>query len=458
MAKESRKKPVPNRKKMARVERERLTNRIITISAIVMIAAIVLIIGGGAIYEYAIKPGQPAAVVNGTKISTTDFQKRVRYERVNLINNFYQNYQMLEIFASSPEYFAQIQSGLQQIVVQLEGSSMGQDVIDSMIDGVLIHEEAQRRGISVSADEIEAEVQSVFGYFPDGEPVPTDAPTQFPTSTLSTTQLALVTLTSTSTPFPTATDFPTATLDPDIEATSAPTASPIPSATSTATPYTFEAYQQQVDDYLAFLADDMDTHMSLDDFRAIAETSLYQQKLLQDIKENDVDQEEERVWARHILVETEEEAQEVLERLENGEDWAELAAEVSLDTGNKDRGGDLEWFNREVMVAEFSNAAFDAEVGEIVGPVGTSFGYHIIQVLGHEFQPRTPSEISQLAMVTLQTILEELRNDGEVEIKDDLLERTPTEPSIPDEVIQQVMQAQPATIPTPAIAPEGETP
>jgi hypothetical protein len=317
-----------------------------------------------------------------------------------------------------------------------------------MIDSILIREEAQRRGITVSDDEIEARVQALFGYYPDGTPTPTNTVVVPPTATLSTTQIALITLTPTWTPFPTATDAPTSTPDPDLEPTTAPTEVPEPTATFTATPYTFEAYQEQVNDYLTFLEEDMQTILTLDDFRTIAEEDIYAQKLLEDIKQNDVDKTDERVWARHILVETEAEAEDVLDRLASGEDWATIAAEVSLDTSNKDQGGDLGWFNRQIMVDAFSEAAFSTEVGETVGPVETDFGFHIIQVLGHEDQPLSESEISQLATVTLQTLLEELRNDGEVEVKDYLLDRTPSEPSLPTDLVQSVRQAQPAVIPT----------
>ncbi|MBN2499991.1 MAG: peptidylprolyl isomerase [Anaerolineales bacterium] len=450
MAKETRKKQAPNRKKMARVERERLQNRLIVIIAIVMISSVFLVVIGGVLFENVIKPSQPVAIANGQEISTTDYQNRVRYERVNLINNYYQSYQMLEMFASSADLFTQVQSGLLQIDTQLENSgALGQDVVDKMIDSILIREEAQRRGITVSDEEIETRVQELFGYFPNGTPTPTNTAVVPPTATLSTTQLALITLTPTWTPFPTATDAPTATPDPDLEPTPAPTEGPEPTATYTATPYTFEAYQEQVNDYLTFLDEDMQTTLTLDDFRSIAEEDIYTQKLLADIKQNDVDKAEERVWARHILVETEAEAQDVLDRLASGEDWATIAAEVSLDTSNKDLGGDLGWFNRQIMVDAFSEASFAAEVGETVGPVQTDFGYHIIQVLGHEDQPLSESEISRLATVTLQTLLEELRNDGEVEVKDYLLDRTPSEPSLPADLVQSVREAQPAVIPTP---------
>lgn len=90
---------------------------------------------------------------------------------------------------------------------------------------------------------------------------------------------------------------------------------------------------------------------------------------------------EEEVKARHILVETEGEANEVLEKLNAGEDFSELAKEYSLDKGSKESGGELGFFGRGRMVKEFEDAAFALKTDEISEPIKSSHGYHIIQVL-----------------------------------------------------------------------------
>ena len=101
----------------------------------------------------------------------------------------------------------------------------------------------------------------------------------------------------------------------------------------------------------------------------------------------------ERVRARHILLRVEDESQaaavesrllDVRSRIEAGEEFAALAAELSDDPSSKVRGGDLGFFGRGTMVGPFEDAAFGGEPGELVGPIRTSFGYHLIEVLEKE--------------------------------------------------------------------------
>ena len=95
---------------------------------------------------------------------------------------------------------------------------------------------------------------------------------------------------------------------------------------------------------------------------------------------------EEQVKARHILLETEEEAKGVIAQLKAKDaDFAEIAKEKSIEPAAKSSGGDLGYFGRGRMVPEFEEAAFSQEVGTISEqPVKTDFGYHVILVEDHK--------------------------------------------------------------------------
>src|SRR6201997_2909631 len=88
---------------------------------------------------------------------------------------------------------------------------------------------------------------------------------------------------------------------------------------------------------------------------------------------------EQEVHARHILVETEDEAKAIKAELTKGADFAELAKKKSKDPGASD-GGDLGFFTKDQMVPEFSAVAFSLEPGKISDPVKSQFGWHIIKV------------------------------------------------------------------------------
>src|SRR4030095_1849 len=88
---------------------------------------------------------------------------------------------------------------------------------------------------------------------------------------------------------------------------------------------------------------------------------------------------EPEVRARHILVETEDEAKAVIAELKKGGDFAELAKTKSKDPGSAD-GGDLGYFTKDQMVPEFSEVAFKLDKGALSDPVKSQFGWHIIKV------------------------------------------------------------------------------
>jgi len=91
---------------------------------------------------------------------------------------------------------------------------------------------------------------------------------------------------------------------------------------------------------------------------------------------------QEKVEASHILVDDEATAIKIKKMLDDGKDFAELAAEYSKDTSNAQNGGKLGYFGRGEMVEAFEDAAFSMDIDEISDPVKTEFGYHIIKVTG----------------------------------------------------------------------------
>ena len=86
-----------------------------------------------------------------------------------------------------------------------------------------------------------------------------------------------------------------------------------------------------------------------------------------------------KVQAKHILVGTKELAEELKKKIDDGDDFGKLAEEHS-ECPSKNRGGDLGWFGKGAMVRPFEVAAFTAQEGEVVGPVKTEFGWHLIYV------------------------------------------------------------------------------
>ncbi len=141
--------------------------------------------------------------------------------------------------------------------------------------------------------------------------------------------------------------------------------------------------------------------------------------------------EPEKFRARHILVDTEKEAKDILTHLKAGEDFATLAKEKSKDP-SKEKGGDLGFFSKGQLIPEFEQAALALEVGRISGVVKTKFGYHIIKL--EEKQPakeRTLEEakdsIRQMLLSAKQkecfeALLKDLRAKNKVVIHKEVLQ------------------------------------
>ncbi|HID61557.1 MAG TPA: hypothetical protein EYP49_02245 [Anaerolineae bacterium] len=133
--------------------------------------------------------------------------------------------------------------------------------------------------------------------------------------------------------------------------------------------------------------------LTYEDFREELRFQLLAQKIFERVT-GSIPTTAEQVHARHILVETEEEAQAILARLQVGEDFAALARELSQDENTREAGGDLGFFSRgQLICPEVEEAAFALQPGEISGVVRSQFGYHIVQVLEKVADRPLPPEL-----------------------------------------------------------------
>ncbi|PWH17582.1 MAG: hypothetical protein DDG60_01810 [Anaerolineae bacterium] len=365
-----------SKKHIAHLQVVRQQERIIWISAIVVAVVVIGIVTTAILADTVFLPYRAVATVNGETIRAGDFQKQVKLQRFQLINQFNQYYQFAQMFgATDPMSDPNFGMALQQIYQQLNmPATVGQTVLDYMIELTLVRQEAARRGLSVSPEELEKALQEGFGYYPNGTPTALPTPTAFATPTLNPTALALVTITPTATPItPTATATPDPNQTPTATPTAFPTATAGPSPTPfpTATPMTLEGYQSAFDERLKIISEQ--AGMSREEYLKFYEGFLLRDKLFADVTK-DLQPVQEKVWARHILVADAALATTIAEKLRAGEDFAKLAAEFSTDPSSKDQGGMLDWFSKGKMVAPFEEAAFSLPIGQISDPVQTEYG------------------------------------------------------------------------------------
>ena len=112
---------------------------------------------------------------------------------------------------------------------------------------------------------------------------------------------------------------------------------------------------------------------------------------------------EEERQAQHILVESEQQAEQIVTQLNSGADFAKLAETHSLDTGSKDAGGDLGFFTLGVMMSEFEDKVFSMKVGEVSSPVKTEFGYHVIKLNNIQTGAVKPFDEIRVELIELYT-------------------------------------------------------
>lgn len=345
---------------VSRWDRDSQRQRWLIIGIALLLGLVVAIFAGGLILDNLVRPSRTVAMVHGEAITARELLSEIQPAA-----NYIESQGEREILLGAPA-----RTVTQQ--VEFQKRALPDQVLNEMIDVEIVRQEAERRGITVGDEEVEERIRETIAQIEAvSQPQPTPQPS--PEGAVAPTP----DLVSTPTPVP--------TLGPEAQQ---------------------EALERQ---------------LSLFDLTETRYRELIRREVLIDNLQEaitaDVGTTQEQVHARHVLTETEEEAQAALERLQQGEAFEDVAREVSEDPGSREQGGDLGWFPRGMMHPPFEEAAFALEPGQRSGVVQSPSGYHIIEVLERDAnRALQPEEVEQLKQTAFQQWLRDQRTSAEIQI------------------------------------------
>ena len=387
------------KKYIARAQREAEQQRklLLGLGAVGLLVLFVTLVG--VLRVYVIIPNRPVAIVEGTEISTADYRKRILYTQLLLDEQAAalsgQLDQLTQAFADNPELLQNLQNQTAQQLQQLalQRQELPRTVLDILIEEELVIQEAARRGITVP----DKELNDAFNTQAAGRAGGFTASDAEATVTARAIAAADATATAalfTPTPTLTATESTTATLP-----TPVPTNPPLP--TPTINVVSGDALNESISTWQDSVQET--AKVAPEELRAVIYRQLLREKLVETIgaeAETTVLQ----ANLRHIFVTAEEEAIAIRDRLEAGENFDDLVAELSLDPSTGATGGDLGWFSQDELNAispEFGEIAFNQEIGQISDPVvspssqSSQPGWYLIEVLAREERELEGTALSQ---------------------------------------------------------------
>ena len=376
-----------------------------------------IVLAGGLLYEYVVKPNQTLATVGSVSISRQDYWKS---RAIDLYEQAlqYQDFAQFVGPEQQGQYLALAQQSLAQLPTVWGSTDVDSASLEKMIDNQIYLQGMGDLGLEMTQDEIHTFALNRFA--PPGAPL--IAPS--PTATLTAERAAMATSTAASlfatpvaspvaaTPMSGTAGRRTPSLATPVRGTPGATPLAIAPTAPPATPNPAEARATAEAGFTQF-ADQVFplAHLSQEDYeRLVAAPALARQKV-GDALAASVGQSAPQVRAAHILLPTREAAEAARARVtEGGEDFATVARELSTDESTAANGGELGWFTREEMVAPFAEAAFAMEPGAISEPVETEFGWHVIQVEERDpDRPLTDSQINRLQQAAEERWLAEER-------------------------------------------------
>lgn len=401
-------------------------------------AAIILlvlgVIGYGYVNTYFLRVKQPAAVVYGETLTIGQVQEEVRYQRMQLVAS----YRRLILFSTSlidANEAASLNAQAEVIATSLSNkTALADTALNFLIEAQIARHEAGLRGITVTDEEVQAEVNAMLDYIPAA----TLTAMPSPSKTLPFTPTPTFTVTPSVTPggptlTPSATQTETPTLTPTVTGTTTPTftptLTPLPTAVPTATPFTEEAFKKYYSLYISNIT--RDTGITETEFRERVRSELFIEKVRKAIM-TDVPDTEEQVHLAQIVLGDKDAAVIARARLVRGESWNLIVKEVSTDSASKDKLGDIGWVAMDNPPSELEKTAFTLKAGEISPVLQTGVNtWVILKVLERGPRPMNAEKLATAQTSAYQTWLDGIKNDASaVEKKGMPPEMVPSKPDI----------------------------
>jgi parvulin-like peptidyl-prolyl isomerase len=328
----------PSRRQQSKWQREQHQQHTLYLAVGVLVVLIAAIFAGGIIYDNVIRANEVVAQIGPDSITASQLLDEVR-PSVRALEA------QVKQIGGGPNVTQYVDSQKRELPDQ---------TLNDLIDRHLIEQEATRRGISTSPSDLDDKERQTVADFQAAT-----APTPEPVAT------------------------------PENEATAVPTLAPTPSALTTPT----VVPTLETSAYATALGQLLERNALTEPiFRDKLQQSMLREKVQVAYSEEKVPATQEQVHARHILVATEEQANDVLAQLRGGADFTQLAQQVSTDPGSKDKGGDLGWFGRGMMDPPFEQAAFALQAGQTSDVVKGANGYHVIQVIERDPARALPAD------------------------------------------------------------------
>jgi parvulin-like peptidyl-prolyl isomerase len=386
----------PSRRQRSHWQREQHQLKLLYGAVAALVAVIALILAAGILYDNVVQANQVVAQVGPDSITAAQLLDEVR-PQANAIDA------QARAAGGDPSTTSNY--------VDQQKHSLPNSALDELVDAHIVAQEAARRGISVSGSDVDDKLRQTVASFNASasatpSPVATDSSAATPGTSATDASTAATGAVADASPDAQASDTAVAVSTPDQSATATPPTTPTPVPTLDDSAYG-PALQKLLDQ----------NNLTEPQLRTILERQLLQDRVSAAIGAEQVPASQPQVHARQILVASSDQANDLLNQLQNGADFATLAQQNSADSATKATGGDMGWFNKGVQTPAIDSAVFALQPGQLSSVVMDTAGYHILQVL--EADPNralTPDQLSSQQQKAFSSWLGAQRSSQDVKL------------------------------------------